>query len=119
MKSEHATLIEFNTFLKSPTDKYSFDYKNPFYPYAYVKEILEYFSFWCMSSYFIECYTSVHSERDFTMSKDTDLPTLLADVTFMVRRERFTAGFVATQLDILSKTLDLIIDKEKENEKNL
>lgn len=115
MKSELATLIEFNAFLKSPTDKYLFDHKNPFYPYVYTKEMLEFFSFWCMSSYFTEGYTSVHSERNFTMSKDTDLPTLLADVTFMVRRERFSAGFVATQLDILSKTLDIIIEKENNN----
>lgn len=113
-------LIQFSDYLKSDSVKVKIVNNNIFTPHQYSKEIIVFFGFWCSSTYFTTDYTSLHSERNFFMNKDTDRVTLLSDITFIIRRERFSSGFVASHIDILEKAIDIIIDMEMlSNEENI
>lgn len=105
-------LIEFSTYLKSSEEKYKFLKHYPFCPYSYSKKLINFFVFWCRSNYYTSNYKSIHDYREFTTNSEVNIAVLLTDVTYMIRRERSCSGFVATQIDVLEKLIDCIIEKE-------
>lgn len=110
--SEFDYLVEFSAFLKSSEVKYRFEKEHLLNPYSYNREIINFFTFWCTSNYFTPNYKSVHEKREFSTNPNVDIEVLLADITYMIRRERFSPGVVATQLDTFERLIDWVIEKE-------
>lgn len=108
--SETDIIKTFDTYLRSDTIKTLKNNKDIYRRYIYTKEQSDFFSFWKSSSFNNLDYT-ISGEFIFATTDDVDIDTLCQQITYMVRREKYTNGYVATHLDSFKLLISLLNKK--------
>lgn len=116
IKKDIKEISKFVEYLDSDKEKYKINYKHLFEPYTYSKEISDFIMFWNGSKLFrIDYVKYFYKRKSFEMEnigqKSTEF--ICYAITYFIRRERFSNGLIANNLDKLKELLQELVIRLK------
>ncbi len=112
IKKDIKEISKFVEYLDSDKEKYKINYKHLFEPYTYSKEISDFIMFWNESKLFRVDYIRYFDNRkNFEMDNINHKSTnfICYAITYFIRRERFSNGLLANNLDKLKELLQELV----------